>query len=130
MTLNDQLANALSIILNTELTGKKECLIRPSSRLLLEVFKVMKEHGYLREFRKSDDSKGSSVHLQMTGAINKCGVIKPRYNVKIGGIEKFEKRYLPAKDVGMLVISTPFGIMTHYDAKQKNTGGKLIAYCY
>ena len=44
--------------------------------------------------------------------------------------EKFERRYLPAKDLGILFVSTPKGIMTHYDAKAKKLGGKLLAYCY
>ena len=41
-----------------------------------------------------------------------------------------EKRYLPAKDFGILIMSTSKGIMTHYDAKKKNLGGKLLSYCY
>ena len=62
--------------------------------------------------------------------INKCGVIRPRYNPKKDAYEKFEKRYLPAKDVGIIFVSTTQGIMPHYDAKKKGIGGRLIAYCY
>ena len=45
-------------------------------------------------------------------------------------MEKYEKRYLPAKQFGILIISTPKGLMTHVQAMDKKTGGKLIAYCY
>ena len=60
----------------------------------------------------------------------KCGAIKPNFSVKKDGFEKFEKRYLPAKDFGVLIVSTSQGIMTHVEAKEKKLGGKLIAYVY
>ncbi len=44
--------------------------------------------------------------------------------------EKFEKRFLPAKDFGFLILSTSKGIMTHLAAKEKSIGGKLLAYVY
>ena len=45
-------------------------------------------------------------------------------------LEKFEKRYLPAKGFGLIIVSTSKGLMTHVDAEEKNIGGKMIAYCY
>ena len=50
--------------------------------------------------------------------------------IKKDGFEKFEKRYLPAKDFGIILISTTKGIMIHTEAKKKNMGGILFAYCY
>ena len=90
----------------------------------------MNEKGYVRDFNEIEDSRGNYIKLSLTGSINKCGIIKPRYSVKSKDFEKFEKRYLPAKDVGILVVSTPKGIITHYDAKSKKIGGRLLAYCY
>ena len=58
------------------------------------------------------------------------GAIKPRFAVKATEYEKFEKRYLPAKGFGILIVSTVKGLMTHYEAKQQGLGGRLIAYCY
>lgn len=128
--LNDQLANTMSLILNNELIGKSDCLIKPGSKIIKQVLKVMKENGYVVDFKEIEDSRGSYIKLSLAGNINKCGVIKPRYSIKNNEFEKFERRYLPAKDVGILVISTPRGIMTHYDAKSKKIGGRLLAYCY
>ena len=128
--LNDPLANMMSLILNNELVGKSECLIKPVSKLVKEVLRVMKENGYVGDFKETEDSRGNYLKLTLTGGINKCGVIKPRYNVKSNNFENFESRYLPAKDMGVLFVSTPRGIMTHYDAKAKKTGGRLLAYCY
>lgn len=128
--LNDPLANAMSLILNNESIGKSECLIKPISKVIKEVFKVMKENRYISEFKIVEDSRGNYINLTLAGSINKCGVIKPRYSVKSNEFEKFEKRYLPAKDVGILFVSTPKGIMTHYESKTKKVGGRLLAYCY
>ena len=128
--LNDPLANTMSLMLNNELIGKSECLIKPDSKIIKEILKVMKDNGYIGEFKEIEDGRGNYIKLNLTGNINKCGVIKPRYSVKNNEFEKFERRYLPAKDIGILFVSTPKGIMTHYDAKSKKTGGRLLAYCY
>lgn len=128
--LNDPLANIMSLILNNELKGKSECMIKPVSKIIKEVLRVMKDNGYVGGFKEIEDSKGNYIKLNLIGSINKCGVIKPRYSVKNREFEKFERRYLPAKDLGILFVSTPKGIMTHYESKSKRTGGRLLAYCY
>lgn len=128
--LNDTLANALSIILNKEKTGKKECAIRPSSKIMKTVLKIMNEKNYIGSFEETVTQKGNLITVNLLGNINKCGAIKPRYSVKKDEYEKFEKRYLPAKDFGVIIISTPKGIMSHSEAKKKGIGGKLLAYCY
>lgn len=128
--LNDPLANTMSLILNNESIGKSECLIKPVSKVIKELLKVMKENGYVGDFKEVEDSRGNYIKLNLIGSINKCSVIKPRYSVKSNDFEKFERRYLPAKDIGILCVSTPRGIMTHYDAKSKKIGGRLLAYCY
>jgi len=45
-------------------------------------------------------------------------------------LKKFEKRYLPSRDIGILIVSTPSGVMTHFNARDKSTGGRLLAYIY
>ena len=128
--LNDTLATALSAILNLEKIGKKECVIRPSSKIIKTVLKIMNENNYIGSFNEVVMQKGNMLKVNLLGNINKCGAIKPRYSVKKDGYEKFEKRYLPAKDFGIIFVSTPKGIMSHIEAKKKNMGGRLIAYCY
>ena len=128
--LNDPLADVMSLILNNEAIGRQECTLKPVSKIIRHLLKVMKESGYISEFNEVEDSRGNYINLRLNGSINKCGVIKPRYSVKNKEFEKFERRFLPAKGLGILLVSTPKGIMTHYDAKSKNIGGKLLAYCY
>jgi len=128
--LNDPLANALSKIMNSEKIGKESCLIKPISKTIKSVLTIMNENDHIGEFKEIDDGKGGLIKVNLLGKINKCGVIKPRYPIKRDGFEKFEKRYLPAKDFGIIFISTTKGIMKHEDAKKKNIGGILLAYCY
>lgn len=128
--LLDPLANALSSMLNAEKVGKKKVVLKPVSKLIKEVMKIMKSNNLIKEFEIIDDKKGKKMIIDLTGNINLCGVIKPRFSVKKDTYEKFEKRYLPAKDFGILIVSTPKGVMTHYEAKEKKLGGKLIAYAY
>lgn len=127
---NDPLAAALSKIMNAERVGKREVLIKPASKLLKEVLNILNEHNYVGSFEEIDDEKGGVLKVNILGNVNKCGAIKPRFSSKHNNFEKWEKRYLPAKDFGLLIVSTPQGIMAHNLAKEKKTGGKLLAYCY
>lgn len=128
--LNDPLANALSLILNNEKVGKSECMIKPTSKVIKEVLRVMQENGYIGETKEAQDGKGGYLTVSLLGMVNKCNVIKPRYNVKHEEFERFEKRYLPAKNIGVIFVSTTKGIMTHYEAKEKKFGGRLLGFCY
>lgn len=128
--LNDTLATALSAIMNKEKIGKKECKIVPSSKIVKKIIRIMNENDYIGSFEEIVTQKGSLLKVNLIGNINKCGAIKPRYSVKKDGYEKFEKRYLPAKDFGFIFVSTQKGIMTHTEAKKKGIGGILLAYCY
>ena len=130
MVLNDPLANAMSHILNCEKKGKDACTIKPSSSLIKRTLDIMKDNMYLGGYEEIKDGKSNILKLNLIGGINKCGVIKPRHAVKINGYEKFEKRFLPAKDFGILIVSTTKGLMTHKEAKEKGFGGKLVAYVY
>ena len=82
MSLNDPLANAMSIIYNAQKRGKTECTIYPSSGIIKRVLKILQEARYLGEFKETKDVRGSYLVVQLIGAINKCGAIKPRFSVK------------------------------------------------
>ena len=128
--LNDTLANDLSKIENCEKIGRKECVLRPASKITKAVLKIMNENGYIGSVQEVKDNKGNFLKVNLLGNINKCGAIKPRYSIKRENYEKFEQRYLPAKDFGIIFISTSKGIMKHDESRKKNIGGSLLAYCY
>ena len=128
--LNDPLANALSLMKNAELKGKGICDIQPSSKLIGGVLTLLKDKGYISEFEYIDDGKAGVFQVKLIGNINNCGVIKPRYPVKREELEKWESRYLPARDFGLLILTTTEGIVSHAEAKKNGIGGKLLAYVY
>jgi small subunit ribosomal protein S8 len=130
MSLNDPLANALSLILIDEKLGRSESVVKPNSKIIKKVLEVMKANEYVGDFEEVHCGRGDAIKVKLLGNINKCGVIKPRYSVKKDEFEKYEERYLLARDMGILIVSTPQGVIIHNEAKKKNIGGKLLAYCY
>jgi len=126
----DPLSDALTNIRNNELQVNSSCTISPASKLIGHVLSVMKKENYISNFEYVDDNKAGKFEVELDGNINQCGVIKPRHAVKKDEFEKFEKRYLPAKNFGILIVTTPEGIMTHREAIEKGIGGRLLAYMY
>ncbi len=130
MSLNDPLANALSLMINSERIARNIAHVKPVSKMIKTVLEIIKTHGYIGDLKEIDDGRGKILEVNLLGKINKAGVIKPRFALKKDEFEKYEKRYLPAKGFGILIVSTNQGLLTHEEAKKKNLGGKLIAYCY
>lgn len=128
--LLDPLSDAMSIIKNAESVGKPECIIHPASKLIGRTLKVMADRGYIGEFEFVDDGKSGMFRVKLLGRINRCGVIKPRFATKATELEKWEKRYLPARNFGVLILSTSKGVMAHSDARAQSIGGQLLAYVY
>ncbi len=125
----DVFADAINKIKVYENIGMYECIV-PSTKLLRTVLATMKENNYVKDFDEFQDGKFKSIKVTLSKRINDIGVIKPRYPVTLSDIQKFETRYIPSKDFGILIVSTPHGIMTNKQAKEKRTGGRLLAYVY
>ena len=126
---HDLLADALTSIKNAERVGKKECVVK-ASNLIKNVLRVMKENGYIGDFEYVEDGRGGKLRIELKGKILDTKAIKPRYSVKADEFEKWEKRFLPARDVGILILSTSKGVVDHKKAKEMRVGGRLLAYCY
>ncbi len=126
----DPIANALTSLKNSENAAKKNCVIQPASRLLAEILRVMQENGYITGFETIRHGIREEFKIDLSGKINECKAIKPRYAVQKDGFEKFEKRYLPARDLGLIIVSTPAGVKSHREAKQERIGGRLLAFVY
>ncbi len=126
----DTLANGLTTILNNEMRNKRECVISPASILLGRVLRIMQLNGYIGEFEFVDDGRAKMFKIQLLGRINRCGAVRPRSSVRVDELEEWEKKLLPSRDVGMIITSTPKGVISHREAKEKHIGGKLLAFIY
>jgi len=127
--LFDPLADVLSAIKNAEKAGKRETVIGRTSKVIKEVLRVMQTAGYIGDFEFVEDGRGGKFRIELRGRINDCGAIRPRFPVKKDAFKEWEKRYLPAVGVGILVVSTSKGFVSHRELKGKE-GGTLIAYVY
>lgn len=130
MTRTDPLADALSTIKNADKLGKLECTIEPASNTIGNVLGVLHEKGYIDSFEFIENGKAGEFRVGLAGQINDCGAVKPRYSAKKDEYEKWEKRYLPGRDFGSLVVTTSRGVMTHYEARNEGVGGQILAYVY
>ncbi|MEM3382848.1 MAG: 30S ribosomal protein S8 [Nitrososphaerales archaeon] len=130
MPAKNVLANLFSTIYNNEIRNKKECFVIPASKLASEVLKTMQKYKYIGEFEYIDDGLSGKFRIQLLGRINKCGVISPRFSVKKDRYSDWERRFLPAVGSGILIVSTPKGVMSHIEAINLGLGGRLIGYVY
>ncbi len=130
MALMDPVSNAMISIKNCEKAARKECIFRPASKLLGRILEVMAKNRYIGSFEAVNDGREGLYRIKLNGKINECRAVKPRYTVKKDEFEKFEKRFLPSKDVGILIVTTPEGVLSHKEAKEKRIGGRLLAFVY
>ena len=126
---HDILSDVLSAIKNADHVGKKETVV-PASKMVKEILIIFQKNGYIGNFEMIEDGKGNQFKIELFGKINNCGSIRPRFSIKADNYEKWERRFLPASDVGLLIISTSQGILTYNESKSKKIGGKLLAFIY
>lgn len=130
MTKQNPIADAMSAIKNAGDTGKLKVTVEPASRLFGDMLNVMKEYGYITAYEKIDDGRGGQFEVTLSGGINKCGVITPRFSVKVTELEDWEIRYLPGKGFGIIILTTSKGVMSHEQARKLGIGGELLGYVY
>ncbi len=120
----DLISDALNGIMNAKKAGKTQLTIKRTSKLLVKVLEIMKQFNYIEY--ESENSRITVIIKEL----NECRAVKPRYAVANGSIEKYVRRFLPARNFGYVIISTSKGLMTHQDAQENKIGGSIIAYFY
>jgi len=132
MSMSDPLGDMLSRIRNGQMARKPviEC---PYSRLHENVCKVLKDEGYIRAFQTRDD-----------GTNKKVLVIELKYAEGRGAIRQIDRVSKPGRRVytnvktmprfynglGILVVSTPHGVMPDYKAREANVGGEVLCQVF
>uniref|UniRef100_A0A3P9LK23 Small ribosomal subunit protein uS8 n=1 Tax=Oryzias latipes TaxID=8090 RepID=A0A3P9LK23_ORYLA len=113
------LADALKSINNAEKRGKRQVLIRPCSKVIVRFLTVMMKHGYIGEFEIIDDHRAGKIVVNLTGRLNKCGVISPRFDLQLKDLEKWQNNLLPSRQFGYIVLTTSAGIMDHEEPRDQ-----------
>jgi small subunit ribosomal protein S8 len=124
---HDVVADALNMIRNAKKARKENIEIKIISNVLIEVLKIMKQEKAIKKYKI--DAKEKSISLTI-GELSDCRAIKPRFSCDKNQIEKYRRRYLPSRNLGILIISTNKGLMTHKEAQEENIGGCVMAYFY
>lgn len=120
----DIIADVLNEIMNAKKARKSEVIVNKNSKLLKKVLDIAKERGYL-----DYNAEGNRIKIDLKN-LNEIKAVKPRYTVSVKKINNYVRRFLPAKNFGLLIISTNKGLMSHKDAEEKNIGGCIIAYMF
>jgi len=121
----DIVADGLNQIMNAKRAGKNSVKLSRYSKVLVSVLAIGKLKGYIDSYKV----EGTELLVKF-GKLNFCMAVKPRYLVKANEIDRYVRRYLPARGMGMVLVSTSQGLMTHQTADDKNLGGSIIAYFY
>ncbi len=123
----DIVSDGLNMIKNAKKARKEFITIKRISNLLVEILKIMKQKGAIKKYKIDGKSKSLIITI---GELHECKAVKPRFTVKKDQIEKYKRRYLPARNIGNLIVSTNKGLMTHEEAQEEEIGGCLVAYFY
>jgi len=133
MAINDPIADMLTRIRNAVMSGQT-LVAMPSSKIKVEIAKIMKDEGYLEGFEMVEDENQSQKVLRLK--IKYVGERRTRRPV-ISGIERVskpgrriytKKQNIPwvLSGIGVAILSTPKGVMTGARARQLGVGGEII----
>jgi small subunit ribosomal protein S8 len=121
--VNDSLSDLVSRIKNGYLAGL-EVISLPWSRVKEAVLVVLKSSGYIEDFEKKDDELVVKLKYQGKDPAISDIVRVSKPGVRIySGAKTLDKI---ARGVGIGIVSTPKGIMSHREAKKLNMGGEVI----
>lgn len=132
MSMSDPLGDMLSRIRNGQMANKKT-VESPFSTLRENVCNVLKDEGFIRDFKIEDQGNNKKVILIMLKYAEGRGVIR-----QIDRVSKPGRRvYTNVKDMprflnglGILVVSTPQGVMPDYKARAANIGGEILCQVF
>jgi small subunit ribosomal protein S8 len=132
MNLTDPIADLLTRVRNAALVKKKEVSM-PSSRLKVEVAKILKEEGYIRNFKVVDDNKQGRLSIMLKYTEDNRSIIT--------GLQKISKPgcriYCKGDDIpkvlaglGIAIVSTSQGVITGKKCEEKGIGGEVLCYIW
>ena len=128
MAMSDPVADMLTRIRNAG-KAKFNSVDIPGSKLKVELAKVLKEEGYIRNFKFVKDDKQGTLRVYLKYDKQQQHVI-----LNIDRVSKPSRRvYLKGKDVkpvynglGVAILSTSKGIMSDKNARKENVGGEVL----
>lgn len=121
-------ANAFTAIRNASRVGKEKVDIK-RAKLLLEVAKILKQEGFIRDFREIEDKRQGLIRIYLKYGPDKKCMISGIKQISKPGLRLYTKKGDKIKGMqgfGITILSTSKGILTDREAKRLNVGGELI----
>ena len=129
----DPIADFLTRMRNALMAGHKVVEV-PSSKMKVEMAKILKDQGYIRDFRTEEDDKQGILKVALKyNARTKMPAIKKMERVSRPGLRQYKSASeLPRvlNGLGIAIVSTSNGVMTDKKARQENVGGEVLCYVY
>mgnify|MGYP001034147997 CR=1 FL=1 len=132
MSLTDPVADMLSRIKNSVRIKRKEINL-PSSRIKVEIAKILKEEGFIKNFKVIDDNKQGILNIQLKYTEDNQSVISGLRRVSKPGCRIYcTKDSIPKvlDGLGIAIISTSKGIATGNNCAELGVGGEVICYVW
>jgi small subunit ribosomal protein S8 len=127
MSLQDPISDMLTYIRNGQARNKRDVTM-PTSKLKVAVAGVLKEEGYITDFKVSDDEVKKSLTVELKYFEGKP-VIETLKRISRPSLRNYRsKGDLPTilNGLGIAIISTPKGVMTDKSARQQGVGGEVL----
>jgi small subunit ribosomal protein S8 len=132
MNMTDPIADMLTRIRNGSLARHQSVLI-PASGLKLEIARILKDEGYIRDYDVPPDMGGRMFRVWLKYGVDKRPVLSGIRRISKPGLRVYSKRNdipMVLNGLGVAILSTPQGVMTGRDAWRKNIGGEVVAYVW
>ena len=128
----DPIADMLTRIRNAGIVAHETVEI-PSSKLKVELAKVLKSEGFISDYSVKKDGKFDVLTITLKYDDAKKPVISKLQRVSRPGLRTYSKaKNLPKVlgGMGVAIVSTPKGLMTDRKARKENVGGEVLCYVY
>jgi len=132
MVLTDPIADMLTRIRNAS-SVKHESVDIPASKMKIEVARILKEEGFIREYKIIEDNKQGVLRIYLKYGPNRESVISGIKRISKPGLRVYAgKDEIPRVlgGLGIAILSTSQGIMTDKAARKNNIGGEVICYVW
>jgi len=129
--VSDPIADMLTRIRNAN-KMRHNSLTIPASKLKLEITRVLKDEGFIRNYKYKDDNKQGQLIIYLK-YINKEKTINNLKRISKPGLKVYAKKdEIPRVlgGLGIVILSTSRGIMTGKEALQRHLGGEVICYIW
>lgn len=132
MNLSDPIADMLTRIRNAN-SANKATVSMPTSKILVEIARVMQEEGYIAEYAVEPNKPRDVLVITLKYGERRSKVIRGIRRISKPGLRKYVgKEELPRVlgGLGIAIVSTSKGVMTDRDARKLGVGGEVIAYVW